>query len=146
MRIQREVDAEEGIINIESLLDVIFILLIFYMATTTFREQETDARVNLADTTKQMSTLSSKKKTVIINVLGEDRKDGDPLYVVSSRKVDLLQLRKLVEDAIEEDPEQKVLVRGDRRAFHEHVANAVRECREVGIKEAHIGYDYTPKD
>ena len=96
MRINRDSENGEGLmVNIESLLDVIFILLIFYMATTTFREQETDSRVNLADATKKIATLSAKKKTVIINVLGEDRKESDPLYVVSSRRVNLLELRKL---------------------------------------------------
>lgn len=146
MRIRRDDENEESIINIESLLDVIFILLIFYMATTTFREQETDARVNLADTTKKMSTLSSKKKTVIINVLGEDRREGDPLYVVSSRKVDLLQLRKIVEDAVKEDPDQKVLIRGDIHAYHGNVARAIAECRQAGITAVNIGFDYNPRE
>ena len=142
MRIPRTSDGDDGIINMESLLDVIFILLIFYIATTTFKEEEFDIKVNLPESSTKRTALSSKKKLIVVNVRGENRNKEDPLYVISSRRVNLLQLRKIVEEAVKENANQKVLIRGDKYAYHGNVANAVAQCRNAGVMEANIGYDY----
>ncbi|MDP6542533.1 MAG: biopolymer transporter ExbD [Phycisphaerae bacterium] len=144
MRFRREEGAGEGIINLESLLDVMFILLIFFMATTTFKEEEFDIKVNLPDASKKRTALSSATKLIVVNVRGEDRNEGDALYVVSGSKVDLLQLRKMIADGVKANKNQKVLIRGDKLALHGNVANAVAACRDGGVVEANIGYDYVP--
>ena len=38
------------------------------------------------------------------------------------------------------DPEQTVLIRGDRQALHGHVAVAVSLCKRAGVHEANLGY------
>ncbi len=146
MRIPRQEEPQGGIINLESLLDVIFILLVFYVATAEFREEERDVNVRLTDTSLQQSTLSSKKKLIVINVYGADRAGEDPPYVVSGKRVSLRKIRKMAEDARKRDPGQKVLVRGDEMAYHGNVARAVNQCRLAGIKEVNIGYDYKPTE
>ena len=144
MRFRREEGAGEGIINLESLLDVMFILLIFFMATTTFKEEEFDIMVNLPDAHKKRTALSSATKLIVINVRGEDRKKEDALYVISGRRVNLLQLRKMIADGVASNKKQKVLIRGDKYALHGNVANAVAACRDGGVVKANIGYDYVP--
>ncbi|MCP4375404.1 MAG: biopolymer transporter ExbD, partial [bacterium] len=125
MRFRREQDAGGGIINLESLLDVMFILLIFFMATTTFKEEELDMKVNLPAGQNKRTSLSSASKLIVINVRGEDRDKKDALYVVSGRRVNLLELRKIVADGVNRNQDQKVLIRGDKLALHGNVANAV---------------------
>jgi biopolymer transport protein ExbD len=142
MRFRREQGSGEGIINLESLLDVMFILLIFFMATTTFKEEEFDMMVNLPDAQNKRTALSSASKLIVINVRGEDRNKEDALYVISGRKVNLLQLRKIVADGVSTNKNQKVLIRGDKLALHGNVANAVAACRDGGVVKANIGYDY----
>jgi len=144
MRFRREESAGEGIINLESLLDVMFILLIFFMATTTFKEEEFDMMVNLPDAHKKRTALSSASKLIVINVRGEDRPKDEALYVVSGSRVNLLQLRKIVADGVTANKNQKVLIRGDKLALHGNVANAVAACRDGGVVKANIGYDYVP--
>jgi len=140
MRIPRTLESEEGLINIPALLDVIFILLIFFMATTTFKQEELDLQVNLPQSSANKS-LSAATRLIIINIRAADRPKGDPLYLVSSKRMTLRELRVEVAKAVQMDPDQKVLVRGDRRALHGDVAAAVTVCSEVGIKEVNIGYD-----
>jgi len=144
MRFRRTEDANEGIINLESLLDVMFILLIFFMATTTFKEEEYDIMVNLPDTSKKRAALSSATKLIVVNVRSADRKKEDPLFVVSGRRVDLRQLRKIIADGVKDNANQKVLIRGDKYALHGNVANAVAVCRDGGVVKTNIGYDYVP--
>jgi len=145
MRFRRAEEAGEGIINLESLLDVMFILLIFFMATTTFKEEERDINVTLPDLHQKRAALSSATKLIVVNVRGEqDRKKEDPLYVVSGRRVNLLQLRKIITEGVEGNANQKVLIRGDKYALHGNVAHAVAACREGGVVSANIGYSIRP--
>jgi biopolymer transport protein ExbD len=121
------------LINISSLIDVMFILIIFFMATTTFRQEERDITVNLPEDTEG-KTLSSATRVLVINV----RRDGS--YLLGDRKAEAGELQDMIAGAILADPEQKVLVRGDQHALHGHVAAAVAACRRAGVREANIGY------
>tara|TARA_Y100000588_G_scaffold350330_1_gene401398 strand:+ start:447 stop:827 length:381 start_codon:yes stop_codon:yes gene_type:complete len=119
-----------------------FILIIFFLATATFSEEETDHSVNLPDSSVAPTTLSAKTKTITINV----RADGTYLInnPVSGRRdrMELEGMREELSSALQENPGQKVLVRGDRKALHEAVANAMACCKEVGFHDANIGYQY----
>ena len=134
MRIRRAPESSTELINISSLLDVMFILIIFFMATTTFRQEERDITINLPETSESHS-LSSAPKLVVINV----RKDGS--YLVGDRLTSLPELSDVIATAIQSDPGQKVLVRGDLEALHGHVASAISACKQAGVDEAKIGYD-----
>jgi len=144
MRIPREEQSSGAIINISSLLDVLFILIIFFMATTTFKEEELDIAVSLPDSSAPRS-LSAAAKMVIINVRSaQGRKEGDPLYLVSNQPMTLKLLLETVRAEVKANVNQKVLIRADELAFHGEVAAAVSACREAGIQEVNIGYDYKP--
>ena len=142
MRIPRETESEGVVLNISSLLDVLFILIIFFMATTTFKQAERDIQVKLPESGAPPS-LSSAPTVIVINVRG-DVKEGEALYTVARRELTLSQLRDTVQAAVKANPDHKVLVRGDARAYHGQVANAVSVCREAGIQEVNIGYDFKP--
>ncbi len=133
MRIRRSSDESSELINMSSLLDVMFILIIFFMATTTFRQEERDVAVNLPEVADGQ-TLSSAPKVVVINV----RQDGT--YLFGDSPSSLAQIEESVADALKVDPDQRVLIRGDAKALHGDVANAAAACRRIGVKEAHIGY------
>jgi biopolymer transport protein ExbD len=133
MRIRRESENNSEIINISSLLDVMFILIIFFLATTTFQREERDVRVNLPEAAAG-ATLSEAPRVIVINVL----EDGQ--YRVGLESMTLAQVRATLVAAIEEKPDHRVLVRGDRSARHGHVADAVLAARQAGVEQAHIGY------
>ena len=133
MRIRRSAEAESSVINVSSLLDVMFILIIFFLATTTFQREERDIKVNLPES-REGKSLSAATKVIVVNV----RQDGT--YVLSNRETPIEGLESLLLAAVQADPDQRVLIRGDRRALHGHVAAAVSLCKRVGIHEANIGY------
>jgi biopolymer transport protein ExbD len=128
-------EAEKTIINVTSLLDVMFILIIFFLATSTLQKEEHDIAVNLP-TDSGTASLSSTTKTLVINV----RKTGGYYIQNGIRTID--EMKRIVAEAVAHNPEQKVLIRGDREALHGHVAAAVSVCKNSGIQEANIGYQY----
>ena len=145
MRIQQAQEGDETIINIAPLVDCMFILLIFFLATATFKQEELDLQVNLPQSAADKS-LTAATQLIIINIRAADRLKGEALYLMSNKQVTLEQLKATVAGAVKGNPNQKILVRGDRRAFHGDVAAAVTACSEAGIKEVNIGYDKKPTD
>jgi len=133
MRIKRPPENETGIINVSSLLDVMFILIIFFLATTTFQQEERDIKVSLPES-REGQALSSTTKLIVINV----RRDGT--YLLGSEAVSPERMGEAIAEAVRGDPAQKVLVRGDSQALHGHVAAAVALCKKAGVREANIGY------
>ena len=121
------------IINMTPVIDMMFILVIFFALNSVYREEERDIQVNLP-ANAQGASLSSSPKVIVLNV----RKNGS--YVIGNQQVTLDEVGEKVRDALKEDPEQKVLIRGDDQVLHGYVAQAVAACRFAGVKQANIGY------
>ena len=134
MRIPREESSDDNVINISSLLDVMFILIIFFLATATFTEEERDIQVNLPQSAAAQSSTQAPKM-IVINV----REDGS--YHVANQTMDIASLKNTLIEAVSSNPDQKVMVRGDRNALHGNVANAISVCKQVGIHKTNIGYE-----
>jgi biopolymer transport protein ExbD len=128
---KRKSELESGIIDTSALVDIMFILIIFFLVTMSFNESEHDIAVNLPETD---SNLSSATKAIIINV----RKDAS--YYIGSKKTTLAHIQQALSQLLEKNPQQKVLVRGDKNALHGHVAAAIAACKSSGIEDANIGY------
>ncbi|OPZ57496.1 MAG: colicin uptake protein TolR [Deltaproteobacteria bacterium ADurb.Bin510] len=143
MRIPRSEEMDDNPIQMTSLMDLMFILLIFYVATATFRKDEVDLNLKLPETSLQ-STISAASKQLIINVRAPASADKQQYYVVYGKAMDLEQLTAMVKGEVKKDAKQKVLVRGDRSAFHGQVAAALAACKKAGVDEANIGYDSKP--
>jgi len=132
MRIKNSENTDSSsVINISSLLDIMFILIIFFLVTMSFKEEEHDIKINLPDTD---TTLSSAVRAVIINI----RKDGS--YYIGSKKVTIENIGSELTKVLKLNPGQKVLVRADRNALHGQVAAAIAVCKKSGIRDANIGY------
>jgi len=146
MRIRQSPQEDTGVINITSLMDVMFIMLIFYMATTTFQEAEFPVGVQLPVASKKHETASSKTKTIVVNVRNTRQGAGEGLYIVSGKHVTIQEMQKLVEDSVAQDPTQAVWIRADKHAYHGEVANAIATCRNAGVMEAKLLYESKPMD
>jgi len=134
MKIPNYEQSDDNIIDVSPLIDIMFILIIFFMVTMTVNEEERDISVNLPNTEK---SLSSAPKAIVINI----RKDGS--YFLGPRRMDLDGIESELSITLESNPNQKVLVRGDKEALHGNVAAAIATCKRVGINDANIGYKTT---
>ncbi len=122
------------IINISSLVDVLFILIIFFLVATKFSEEERDVPMQLPRAAEG-STLSAAPNVAIVNI----RKDGS--VFLGNQPITLPDLQLAMVEAVRANPGQKVLVRADENARHGAVAHAVLACHNAGVREANIGYE-----
>lgn len=132
MRI-RSRDREQGeIINISSMIDVMFILIIFFLVTTTFKEEEVDHLVKLPVESRNQSLTQTAGNLIKVNI----RDNG--AYVVMGQAVTEEKLTEWMKEEREKKPEIKVLVRCDKESKHLYLANVMSICRFVGVPEANI--------
>ena len=114
------------------MIDVMFILIIFFLVTTTFKEEEIDHMVNLPTDARNQSLTQSTDTLVKINI----RKSG--AYVVQGKQVTEEEIDKFMATELAKKPELKVLIRCDQDAKHLYLANIMSICRHVGVSRANI--------
>lgn len=118
-------------IELTPLVDMVFLLLIFFLVATTFHQTEREMQIALPEASSA-GPISTALRELIINV----DKDGE--IIVSGTRMSPEDLRGLVERAVEENPEQKVTVRGDRNTTYENIVNVLDICKGSGIQEPYL--------
>ncbi len=132
MRIRSRDNDQGEIINISSMIDVMFILIIFFLVTTTFKEEEVDHLVKLPVESRNQSLTQTAGNLIKVNI----RDNG--AMVVMGQRVSEDELSKWMTEEVEKKPELKVLVRCDKESKHLYLANVMSICRSVGVPEANI--------
>ena len=136
MKLIRAQDEEATGIDVAPLIDILFTLIIFFLVTTTFQEKEKEEEVRLPR--QGGSSLVNKDRPFYINVL------QDGTYSVGGVIVKLDDLELKLKLRFEEKPDQKLVLRGDSKAFHGQTASALDVARRVGFSKASIAYDTRP--
>jgi len=116
------------VLNIAPLIDMMFILLIFFLVTTSF-VKETGIEVNrpIAKTAKRKGG-----QVILIGVT----KDGR-IYM-NRREIDLRSLRTYVERELSENPNSSVIIVADRDSRTGTVIRVMDECKLAGAKNIAI--------
>ena len=126
MNFKKRAKSQEPSFQLAPMIDIVFLLLCFFVTTQIFAQWETEIEVKLptARTGKIPRRLPGE---IIINVLDT----GD--FVVNRRTLDPEGLHRLLEDIVRLFPGQPVLIRADRRTAYEHVVRVLDMCREADI-------------
>jgi biopolymer transport protein ExbD len=131
MLIQNE-QAEPGAsIELTPLIDVVFLLLIFFLVATTFQQTEREMQIALP-AASAAGPISAAMRELIINVDAEGR-----IYV-SGAMIEPEALRDLVARAVATNPDQKVTVRGDRSTVYANIVQVLDICKGSGIQEPYL--------
>ena len=95
-------DDNENKINLTPMLDVVFIMLIFFIVTATF-VKEIGLDVNQPDDDKP-KTVDPDKKSIVVRITNRDR------IVIARRDVDFRSVRANIERLHAENPEAPVII------------------------------------
>jgi len=118
-------------IEMTPMIDIVFLLLIFFLVATTFREEEREMQVALPFASSS-APISTMLKEFIVNVL------EDGTIIVGGRRIDEAELQTMVRDAVAVNPEQKVTVRGDRGTAYANIIQVLDTCKSEGIQEPYL--------
>jgi biopolymer transport protein ExbD len=124
----RRNDEGPGEIDLTPMLDVVFILLIFFIVTSVF---VTEAGIEISK--PQASSAEPKSKDLILIAVSPD---GD--IWMDGEQVDPRFIRSRFELRLAEAPNSSVIIQGDRAATNEHVMAILRAAREAEIASVSI--------
>jgi biopolymer transport protein ExbD len=119
-------------VNITPLIDVVFLLLIFFMVTTTFNQQA-ELRVDLPEASSEQQALEVIPIEITIDPSGAYFVNGQSLPKNSATAL-LQSLIKIVG----EDKEKGVIIRADAATPHQAVVTAMDTVAKAGVSKLSI--------
>ncbi len=122
---------EQPQLNLTPMIDVVFLLIIFFMVATSFAEIERDIELELPEVAAAKAlTAAPKQRVVSVRSAGQIRLDGED--------VTLEQLTQRLTVARSEYPELSVVIRGDASCAFQHVAASLAACKQANISDLGI--------
>ena len=118
-------------IEMTPMIDMVFLLLIFFLVATTFHQSEREMQIALP-VASSSAPISALLQELIVNVDQEGR------IFVGGRQVAADDLRSIVGEAVAANPEQKVTVRGDRTTAYANIVTVLDICKHSGIQEPYL--------
>ncbi len=115
-------------INMAPLIDMIFILLIFFVVTTSFVRQ---SGVEVKRPVAQTATVQHRAN-LLIGVT------ADGIIYVKGKPVDIRALRPVLEQFLASSPNGSVVIVADRQSHTGTVVQVLDQCRLAGIKKVSI--------
>lgn len=112
--------------NLTPMIDVLFLLIIFFVAGTRFTEQERNIDLDLPSVAEHDGLAETpRERAVEVARDGGIRLDGT-LLTLSDLEARLRELRA-------REPRAAVVVRGDGQGTYQPVAEVMNVCRRAGI-------------
>ena len=125
-------EAESDGPNLTPVIDVVFLLLIFFLVATRFDEQERELDTQLPEEA-QAEPLSMPPREVVVNVT----RDGK--YIVMRKEYDEKQLIAYLRQASEKNPgNQAVLIRADSESAWKYGVRVMGICNRLKIKDYRV--------
>lgn len=118
---------DEPTINLTSMLDVVMLLIIFFMLGTQFREEERQYDIQLP-TVSDATALTGQPDEIVVNVSVE----GTITLRGKSRSIEEVEAE--LKEASQTFPGQAVVVRGDGRVVLQKVMDVMAAVRRAGIR------------
>ena len=132
MRLSRRRNDEEPELNLIPLIDVIFVLIIFFVATTTFNQRST-MKLQLPTAQAIAKAESGEPLNVIVDAEGN--------YFIGENEVlksDVGSLKEAIVAVAGQDRSMPVMLRADARTPHQSVITAMDALGQLGFVKLSI--------
>lgn len=118
-------------IDLTPIIDMVFLLLIFFLVATTFHQTEREMQIALP-AASSAGPISTTLRELIINV------DQDGSIIISGKTIDPEDLQIIISDAVALNPEQKITVRGDQNTAYSNIIRVLDICKGSGVQEPYL--------
>ncbi len=124
-------DEGDNTISLTPLIDVVFLLLIFFLTATTFAREEVEMDLDLPEAAS--GEAGGGEQTIVINI-GRDGR-----LVMNGRGVTQAALHQKLRAAAARNRDRQVLIRGDTEARYGIVAKVFDACLLAKLRSISIG-------
>jgi len=124
---------EDSGVDLTPLIDVVFLLLIFFMVSTTFI-RETQLKIDLPEASGELQEIEEDIVEITVDKLGD--------YAVNDRLLvnnELATLLRALEEVLaSQKPDVRVIITADANAAHQAVVRAMDAAGKVGLSRISI--------
>ncbi|TVZ40880.1 biopolymer transport protein ExbD [Alteromonadaceae bacterium 2753L.S.0a.02] len=126
----RKTKAEEetGAIDLTPMLDVVFIMLIFFIVTASFIK-EPGIQVNRPDAT----TANLKKNANILVAINDENE-----IWINKNEVDIRQVKTQIQLLLAENPKGAVVIQADSDSNIKTLTDVAQKAREAGVADVSV--------
>ena len=121
---RRHAHTEDAEINITPMLDIVFIMLIFFIVTTSFTK-ETGATIVKPEAEQ---AIALRNGTILIGI-----KPNDDIWM-NKRLIELREVRSMVEQAKAENPKGSVVIVADKDSRIGTVTQVMDQVKMAGVQ------------
>lgn len=139
MQFKRQVKAEEGV-NLTPLIDVVFLLLIFFMVSTTFTK-ETHLAVDLPEANGKKQEQPAETIEVVINASGDYFINGSALV---NQKIETL--RAAIEAESNGERDLPFFITGDANAAYQRIVTVMDLAGQMGFQKLRMTTQKTTEE
>ena len=126
MNFRRNSRSRAASVQMASLMDVIFLLLCFFVTSSVFSQWETE--ISIALPTAKSSTVPGRMPgEIILNVAA----DGN--VTVNGQKLSLAEVTERLTRIAKLYPGQPVVIRADKTTKHESLVSVIDACRTADV-------------
>ena len=113
-------------INITPLIDIVFLLLVFFMLASSFIQKST-IEVNLNNGKNIETSKESKLITLVLN------KKGD-IYI-NNKLIDISNIQNQIHSNLKKNPEYEILIKSHKKIPVQKVIRLIEEIRLAGTEK-----------
>jgi len=132
-------DTDEPDVNLTPLIDVVFLLLIFFMVSTTF-EHQSRIKIDLPEASAEPTSQEDDSLEIRIDAQGRYF-IGDQQVVNTTAKT----LKSAISKAVGEREGPAVIIRADAKTPHQAVITALDVSSQLGLTRISLATSKTPE-
>ncbi|MBD3653785.1 biopolymer transporter ExbD [Kangiella sp.] len=122
--------SSEAKVDMTSLLDIVFIMLLFFIVTTSFIKTQT---VDMKQVTNQCQNDCQEDIRPILVSINEDSQ-----IIFDNRIIDIEAVQANIEGQLVNSPEAPLLIRVNEMALHETLIGALDQAKQAGIQKVSV--------
>ncbi len=122
---------EEPTLILTPMVDIVMLIMIFFMVSTEFRRLENQYEIQLPQVS-QARPLTPLPDELIVNITQEGN------VYLGPEKRSLTELEQEIRAARERYPEQIVVIRGDAEGRYQNVMTVLDLCKRAGIRNIQL--------
>ncbi len=124
-------DSDESGVDITPMLDVVFIMLIFFIVTATFVKE---AGIEV-DKPEAATAVVQEKASILVAI------DATDQVWINRRPVDLRSVRSIIERLHAENPRGTVVIQADRESRNDTLVRVMDASRRAGVYDIALAAD-----
>ena len=128
MRRRKKINQEETGLDLTPMLDIVFIMLIFFIVTTSFIK-ETGIEVNRPNAA---TAVRDERGNILIAITSNDE------IWIDKRRIELRAVRANVERLKAENPEGSVIIQADKESKNGLLVETMDQVRLAGVQNVSI--------